>query len=232
MSNSFLQQWIYRAVIIVLIILISGWMLVGYVERSLAPLEQQLTDEIEQTIVKVQQVTKHGSDALRDSERPVDTWLFARCSSEERREFEGVLSRLGTGLSAAELQHLQSWFDRCGTVVAYRNAYIAQEVRVATENLHRLFAFHQLLPDALRENGETQHMDVETWYSYADAWQEYAAQEFVLDELQRDLIDARAAGISVEDPRITDLLTAVENEKSVLSERQTKVREIEKQLKL
>ena len=232
MSNSSLQQWIYRGGVIALIILVSGWILVGYVERSFAPLEKQLAIEIEQTIASVKKATKSDSEMLRNSDRPLDVWLFAKCSSEERREFESVLSRLGTGLSAAELQQLQSWFDRCGTVVAQRSAYVAQEVSVATEYLDRLMVFHQLLSDTLSKREESNGVDINAWRSYADAWQAYAAQQFVLDELQRALIDARAAGISVADPQIKELLTAVEAEKGVLSERQIEVREKEKQLKL
>ena len=232
MSNSSLQQWTYRTVIIVLIALVAGWLLVGYVERSFAPIEKRLVAVIEETLVKVQKVTEDGSAVLRNKEQTIDVWLYDKCSASERRGFEEVIRDLGTGLTATQLQYLQSWFDRCGTVVAQRNAYIAQEVSSAAEYLERSLVLYELLPDMYKKNEEVLRIDIDTWHSYAAAWQEYAAQQFVLDELQRSLIDARAEGVSLEDPQITDLLKEVEVERNVLSEYHAELQEIQNQLEL
>lgn len=232
MTNSSLQQWIYRSIIISSIILIAAWMVVNYIERNLIPLENHVTAEIKRMVEGVQEITRDSSTVLDGIDRPLDVALYVKCRYNERRDFENVLSRLGTGLTSAELQQLQSWFDRCGTVVAHRIAYIAQEVRIAAEHLDRLVAFQQLLSETLRNREQQGYFDIDVWHSYADAWQKYAVQQFILDELQRSLIDARAAGVSVEDSQITDLLMEVEIERNTLSEYQVKVRELEKKLEI
>lgn len=225
------QHWIYRSVIIILILALSGWLLVEYLERSYASSERYVSTQITDTVAHIERAT--SENLLSTDERPVIPWVFSRCSSDERNTFEDTLARLGTGLSATALRELEVWFDRCGTVIAQRRAYTAQEITVAVDHLEQLLAIYETLPTALRQPKiSLTYDDVPVWQSYAQAWQEYAAQQFVLDEVQRALIQARIAGSAVDGSVILSLLETVEEEREKLDDRRSSVRALEADISL
>ena len=219
--NQFINgSLLYRIVVILLIVILSVWVLQQYVVTQFAAMRSSFDSEIQATTQQLAIWQDDGVDTA--TLYPSLQVLVETCTSSERREFEAVLGQLGTGLQRPELADLRAWFDRCGTVVARERLVTATQIAAQVNYLEGLLMYYEAVPTLWSESAE-HAINIEEWRNWSEAWQDYSTKQVDLDELQRELIEARYTGAAVGSTEISELLNAVEMQRDELAAAQAAV---------
>lgn len=204
--------WLYRFVVIILIVALLLFLVLRYLSSEQQQLQRSWQAEWRTQEQELLTVLKQPNQDLVSSP-VVESWL-GRCATEERREYEAVLQRLGTGLTAADLEYLAENFDRCGTMAADQS--LAQGVALEREvaKLEQWFEARTFFPGLDQAYYQTRLENWKRMTEYAVAIQ---TAQHELDTLQRRLVQVRQDGAAVEGELIQGLLGEVSVAREVLS---------------
>lgn len=199
-TNSY-TTWIYRSVVIFLLVGTIGWLGLQYQAR---------VEEAYRTIAQTHyQSLETEARALLTSEELVSyepSWqpLLVTCPDGVTDRFDPLLGQLGTGLTASELQFLATHASRCTGDFARKQQLRASRLNLLVQEMTRVSDMHFTtdLPEDVA--------------SSLAAWQALVPLEISLGEQydtmvtgQRNLILARLAGESVSGPVVSQTLARV-----------------------
>ncbi len=224
------QIWIFRVVVIVLVLLLLSILVWQYTARSYRPIEQKINMSVTTELETLAAIAVGSGVEFSNAHRYQD--LLPNCTREQYQEYEGVLQHLGIGLSNDQLVYLATWFDRCGMRVSHRATVTARVVNDTVAAIDKYYQIHQAIPEPLRNEFPVSKDKLQLFEDYKSTWQTYAASQRALDELQRELIDARLAIEPVDGDRIQDLLASVKERRSQLGSDLAARRTLEEELSL
>ena len=208
--------WLYRGTIITLTLIVVSLLVWQYLRSSYEPIEMELFAKINTELEFITSIAGGDDVNLPVVATPYRS-ITSECTNSEQREYEAVLQRLGTGLANDELIYLASWFDRCGMLVSQRAILTEAAIASTLKIVEHYQEIYETIPTALRRTPPFSHQQRELLAEYQSAWQSYAASQRALDELQRDLIEARLNNEPVDGERIENLLQAVTEQRKQLA---------------
>ena len=225
MSHTTTIVWLYRGTIITLTLVVVSLLVWQYLSSSYKPIERELFAKINTELEFITDIASGEDVKLSEVTAPYRS-IVPECTSSEQREYEVVLQRLGTGLASDELIYLASWFDRCGMLVSRQAALTEATITSTLRTVEHYQEIYETIPRAFRRTSPLSSDQSELLAEYQSAWKSYADTQRSLDELQRDLIEARVSDEPVDGERIQTLLQDVAEVRKQLAEDDEQKRDI------
>lgn len=155
--------------------------------------------------------------------------LRGTCSADNQDQFDRQLNRLGSGLSAHELQFLAAHFDRCASDFAYQQLVHTAQLQQYVAELERWETRRSVLYESDESDSVTGIAD---WKQLMELEQQINELQFELIEGQRSLIEARQDRQPTDGAAIAAILEHVQEAREELGKRQAEQQELHGQLKL
>lgn len=219
--------WIYRLVVIVLIAAGVLFLVLQYTTAQLLQLQRVWQTEWREQEQELLTTLQQPNQDL-DVGAVMQPWL-ERCITTERREYEDVLQRLGTGLSAADLRYLAENFDRCGTIAADQSLGQGMALEREVAKLEQWTEAATFWPEL---DHEYYRSHIESWEQVVAYTADIQAAQHALDSLQRRLIWERRDGSPVDGEVIQEVLQEVQAAREALSAATVQRREALRDLSL
>jgi hypothetical protein len=203
--------------------LLAGAMVYGVIlliiDSRLASQTELLRVQIEEQRALLTVLAKSaGQNGVSDSAQDI----ILDCSASQRTEFDDLLGRLDKGLTAGELQKLDSLFGRCGSFFAERKGLmvsrLTREVEVYEVYVEQLQVLES--KDILIES------KVDTWKQLAEIEQSQSGLLMEMVMLQDKIISTLLEGKSATSPEILAILEKVTQTQKALLETNTEAAEI------
>lgn len=222
-----LTPWLYRLAIIGGITVMVFFLCQQYVIGQINEVQQAWQGEWRDQERSLFTTLQEPGRSLTAS--PVMQLWLDRCGTEDRRAYEATLERLGSGLSATELQYLSIDFSHCGTTAADQSFAQAIALEREVAKLQQWFRASEFLPRI--DDGYYQERLI-AWEALRSSMVDLQQAQYELDELQRALIVARQDGAAVDSDRIQTLLENVQAARQSLSDATVSYRSLLRELSL
>lgn len=189
------------------------------IERFSDTLQLQISEQ-QALLASIAEITaRNGADAVTES-------IVRDCQSDERVRFDGLLSRLSSGLSWAELNEVERLFGRCGNFSAQRKSVMVARLSRETE-------IYSKYVDQLKNLTSESHAE---GYNVAE-WNRLAEEESKQSELfnqlvskQDQIISALLEGKNASSDEIVTILAEVSEIQESLLVANQQARELRSEL--